>query len=100
MPEKINILLDNIHQILKVNDSNIYNTFRTLCFILIYSKDTDQVRKVFDLGLITLKETTTKFRSILNPLEGTLLIHLTLYHHIFNFNNEALLDLIETNLTR
>lgn len=56
------------------------------------------MRKVFDLGLITLKETTTKIRSILNPLEGTLLIHLTLYHHIFNFNNEALLDLIETTM--
>lgn len=47
IPDSVNILIDNILSIIEINDSNIYNIFRTLCFVIVYSNQPEQVHKIY-----------------------------------------------------
>ena len=66
--------------------------------MITYSQDGAQIQQIYSLGLRSLQEALTKTRSVLNPLEGVLIIHLTLFNHIQNFSPESLKELVGSAL--
>lgn len=94
VPKSVSVFIENVEGIIQRNEGCIYSLFRTLCNIITYSKDDAQVHKIYNLGLQSLKDATKTIRSTLNPLEGTLIVHLTVFYHLEKFSQESLKELV------